>query len=69
MIMNDSEKNKIISRIIELESIVTGVYFKGHKAHNQDQYQELRNELKILRKKIGYKWQDLKENKHLRELI
>ena len=51
--MNDSEKNKIISRIIELESIVTGAYFKGHRPHNQDQYQTLRDELKILRKKIG----------------
>jgi hypothetical protein len=51
--MDDSEKNKIISRIIELESIVTGAYFKGHKVHNKDQYQPLRDELKILRKKIG----------------
>ena len=51
--MNDSEKNQIISRIIELESIVTGAYFKGHKAHNKDQYQSLRNELKELRRKIG----------------
>jgi hypothetical protein len=51
--MNDLEKNQIISRIVELESIVTGAYFKGHKAHNQDQYQLLRDELKELRKKIG----------------
>lgn len=51
--MIDFENNKIISRIIELESIVTGDYFKGHKAHNQDQYQGLRDELKVLRKKIG----------------
>ena len=51
--MNSTEKDKIISRILELESIVTGAYFKGHKAHNQDQYQTLRDELKILRKKIG----------------
>ena len=51
--MSDFENNKIISRIIELESIVTGGHFKGHKAHNQDQYQSLRDELKILRKKIG----------------
>lgn len=51
--MNDSEKNKIINRIIELESIVTGAYFKGHRAHNQDQFQSLRDELKVLRKKIG----------------
>lgn len=45
--------DKIISRIIELESIVTGAYFKGHKAHNQDEYQILRDELKVLRQKIG----------------
>lgn len=51
--MNVADKNKIISRIIELESIVTGAYFKGHRAHNQDQYQLLRDELKELRKKIG----------------
>jgi hypothetical protein len=51
--MNDLEKNQIISRIVELESIVTGAYFKGHRAHNQDQYQLLRDELKELRKKIG----------------
>jgi hypothetical protein len=51
--MNDLEKNQIISRIVELESIVTGAYFKGHTAHNQDQYQLLRDELKELRKKIG----------------
>ena len=51
--MNDLEKNQIISRIVELESIVTGAYFKGHRAHNQDRYQILRNELKDLRKKIG----------------
>lgn len=53
--MSYSENNKIISRIIELESIVTGAYFKGHKAHNQDQYQALREELKELRKKLGHK--------------
>ena len=51
--MNGTDKNKIISRIIELESIVTGAYFKEHRAHNQDQYQLLRDELKELRKKIG----------------
>jgi len=51
--MNVTEKNKIISRIIELESIVTGAYFQGHRAHNQDRYQILRDELKELRKKIG----------------
>lgn len=51
--MKDSEKNEIISQIIQLETIVTGAFFKGHRPHNQDQYQSLREELKILRKKIG----------------
>lgn len=51
--MDNSEKNKIISRILELESIVLNAFFKGHKPHNQDQYQVLRDELKELRKKIG----------------
>lgn len=53
--MTNSEKDKIISRIIQLETIVTGDYFKGHRPHNQDQYQSLRNELKELRKKLNYK--------------
>jgi hypothetical protein len=51
--MNDTEKNKIISRIIELELIVLGAFFKGHRPHNKDRYQILRDELKELRKKIG----------------
>lgn len=50
--MND-EKNKIISRIIQLESIVTEAYFKGHKAHIGDEYQILRDELKVLRQKLS----------------
>jgi hypothetical protein len=51
--MSDLEKNKIVSRIIQLETIVTGAFLKGHRPHNQDQYQSLREELKELRKKIG----------------
>jgi hypothetical protein len=51
--MDDLEKNKIFSRIIQLETIVTGAFLKGHQPHNQDQYQSLREELKELRKKIG----------------
>jgi hypothetical protein len=51
--MNDLEKNQIISRIIQLETIVTGAFLKGHRPHNQDRYQILRDELKELRKKIG----------------
>ena len=49
----DEEKNKIISRIIEVELIITGAFFKGHKPHNQDQYQILREELKVLRNKLS----------------
>ena len=51
--MSDLEKSEIISQIIQLESIVTGDSLKGHRPHNQDKYQTLRDELKILRKKIG----------------
>jgi hypothetical protein len=51
--MSGLEKNEIISRIIQLETIVTGAFLKGHQPHNQDQYQSLREELKELRKKIG----------------
>lgn len=51
--MSDSDKNEIISRIIQLETVVIGAFFKGHRPHNQDQYQSLRDELKELRKKIG----------------
>ena len=51
--MDDLEKNKIVSRIIQLETIVTGAFLKGHRPHNQDQYQSLREELQELRKKIG----------------
>ena len=48
----DEEKNKTIIRILELESIVLDAFFKGHRPHNQDQYQILRDELKELRKNI-----------------
>jgi hypothetical protein len=45
-------QQEIISRIIELESIITGAVSKGHKAHNQDEFQPYREELKVLRKKL-----------------
>ena len=45
-------QQEIISRIIELESIITGAVSKGHKAHNQDEFQPYREELNILRKKL-----------------
>lgn len=45
-------QQEIISRIVELEMIVTEAVSKGHKAHNQDEFQPYREELKILRKKL-----------------
>ena len=45
-------QQEIISRVIELESIITGAVSKGHKAHNQDEFQPYREELNILRKKL-----------------
>jgi uncharacterized protein (UPF0216 family) len=45
-------QQEIISRVIELESIITDAVSKGHKAHNQDEFQLYREELKILRKKL-----------------
>lgn len=45
-------RQEIISRIIELEMIVTEAVSKGHKAHTQDEFQPYREELKVLRKKL-----------------
>jgi hypothetical protein len=45
-------QQEIISRIIQLESIITEAVSKGHKAHNQDEFQPYREELKLLRKKL-----------------
>ena len=53
--MGDKKKmtqQEIISRIIVLESIVTGAISKGHKAHTEDEYQPYREELKVLRQKL-----------------
>lgn len=46
------KREEIISRIIELEMIVTEAVSKGHKAHTQDEFQPFREELKVLRKKL-----------------
>ena len=46
-------RQEIISRIIELEMIVTEAVSKGHMAHTQDEYQPYREELKTLRE-INY---------------
>jgi hypothetical protein len=45
-------RQEIISRIIELEMIVTEAVSKGHKTHTKDEYQPYREELKVLRKKL-----------------
>jgi hypothetical protein len=45
-------KQDIISKIIKLESEITFAVSKGHKAADNDQYQEKRIELKILRELI-----------------
>lgn len=45
-------RQEIISRIIELETIVTEAVSKGHKSHTQDEFQPYREELKVLRKKL-----------------
>ena len=47
-------RQEIISRIIELEMIVTEAVSKGHMAHTQDEYQPYREELKVLRQKINF---------------
>lgn len=47
-------RQEIISRIIELEMIVTEAVSKGHMAHTQDEYQPYREELKVLREKINF---------------
>lgn len=52
IVITDEEKNEIISRIVEIELVIMGSLFKGHKAHNKDQYQILRDELKVLRGKL-----------------
>jgi len=45
-------QQEIISRVIQLELILTEAVSKGHKAHNQDEFQPYREELNLLRKKL-----------------
>jgi len=45
-------QQEIISRVVQLELILTEAVSKGHKAHNQDEFQPYREELKVLRKKL-----------------
>jgi hypothetical protein len=43
------EKEKIISRIIEIETILVNSLFEGHKPIGNDKYQPLRIEVRLLR--------------------
>jgi hypothetical protein len=45
-------QQEIISRIVELEMILTEAVSKGHKANTEDEFQPYREELKVLRKKL-----------------
>ena len=44
-----------ISRIIQLELIITEALSKGHKAHDNDEFSEYRKELKQLREELDLK--------------
>jgi hypothetical protein len=44
-----------ISRVIELELIITKALFKGHKAYDNDEFKEYRKELKQLREELDLK--------------
>jgi hypothetical protein len=46
-----------ISRIIQLELIITEALSKGHKAKDDDEFEEYRKELKQLRKELDIKRQ------------
>ena len=53
--MGDNKKVKlqeIISRIVELEMILTEAVSNGHKDNTEDEFQPFREELKVLRKKL-----------------
>jgi len=43
-------REEIISRIVELETMITEAVSKGHKSHTHDEFQPYRDELKTLRK-------------------
>jgi hypothetical protein len=45
-------REEIISRIVELETMITEAVSKGHKSHTHDEFQPYRDELKTLRKKL-----------------
>jgi predicted SprT family Zn-dependent metalloprotease len=48
--MTDDDK---ISYIIKHEGIITHALIKGHSAHDNDEFKEIREELKKLRKELG----------------
>jgi hypothetical protein len=57
--------DKRLSRIIELESILTDAIYKGHKSTREDQYKDIRSELSKLRSELGidkHSNQNKKEN-------
>lgn len=48
-----SEENKPkISRIIQIESVLTEAIRNGHQAHLGDEYREIRNEMLRLRREV-----------------
>lgn len=48
--MTDDDK---ISYILKHERIITHALFKGHLAQDNDEFKEIRQELKKLRKELG----------------
>ena len=47
--------DKRISRIIELELILTQSIYKGHKPKEDDEFKEVRKELELLRTELNIK--------------
>jgi hypothetical protein len=48
-------KNELISRILEIENILMEAMFNGEKPTNTDDYQPLREEVKLLRLELESK--------------
>lgn len=62
--MTTQDKEKIISRIVELSLEETKLISQGYKPYINDQYQSKRNELELLRCLLfGYNSQYCKINK------
>lgn len=47
--MDKVKEEEIISKILEIDLEITLAVLNGHKAHDRDQYQEKRIQLKVLR--------------------